>query len=113
MLGALLQAQAIELLRRALDDALTFERASRSLARTGFKIRSQRLINELKTFVYINGRPDHMKGHHDDLIMSLAMALYVAQTSFTQLKKNVAQAKAMLDAWVSDERKFRTSNKFT
>ncbi len=75
--------------------------------RTGFKIRSQRLMNELKTFVYINGRPDHMKGHHDDLIMSLAMALYVAQTSFTQLKKNVAQAKAMLDAWVSDERKLR------
>jgi len=75
--------------------------------RTGFKIRSQRLINELKTFVYINGRPDHMKGHHDDLIMSLGMALYVAQNSFTQLKKNVAQAKAMLDAWISDERKLR------
>ena len=35
MLGALLQAQAIELLRRAWDDALTFERASRSLAKTG------------------------------------------------------------------------------
>ena len=77
--------------------------------RTGFKIRSQRLMNELKTFVYINGRPDHMKGHHDDLIMSLAMALYVAQTSFTLLKKNVEQAKAMLDAWVSDERKFNTT----
>jgi hypothetical protein len=75
--------------------------------RTGFKIRSQRLVNELKTFVYINGRPDHMKGHHDDLIMSLGMALYVAQNSFTQLKKNVEQAKAMLDAWISDERKFR------
>tara|TARA_R110002051_G_scaffold323438_1_gene417035 strand:+ start:475 stop:2199 length:1725 start_codon:yes stop_codon:yes gene_type:complete len=76
--------------------------------RTGFKIRSQRLMNELKTFVFINGRPDHMRGHHDDLIMSLAMALYVAQTSFTQLKKNVSQAKAMLDAWVTDERKFNT-----
>jgi hypothetical protein len=75
--------------------------------RTGFKIRSQRLVNELKTFVYINGRPDHMKGHHDDLIMSLGMSLYVAQNSFTQLKKNVEQAKAMLDAWISDERKFR------
>ena len=50
-----------------------------------------------------------MKGHHDDLIMSLAMALYVAQNSFTQLKKNVAQAKAMIDAWVTDERKFNTT----
>ena len=29
------------------------------------------------TFVYINGRPNHMKGKHDDLIMALAMALYV------------------------------------
>jgi len=72
--------------------------------RTGFKIRSQRLINELKTFVFINGRPDHMKGHHDDLIMAIAMALYVAQNSFTQLKKNVNQAKAMLDSWVVNER---------
>ncbi len=79
--------------------------------RTGFKIRSQRLMNELKTFVYINGRADHMKGHHDDLIMSLGMALYVAQTSFTLLKKNVAQAKAMLDAWITDERKFNPTQR--
>jgi len=45
-----------------------------------------------------------MKGHHDDLIMAIAMALYVAQNSFTQLKKNVNQAKAMLDSWVVNER---------
>ena len=35
MLGALLQAQAIELLTRAWDDASTFKRTSRSLAKTG------------------------------------------------------------------------------
>ena len=34
--GALLQVQAIELLTHAWDDALTFKRASRSLAKTGF-----------------------------------------------------------------------------
>jgi len=71
--------------------------------RTGFKVHSQRLLNELKTFVFINGRPDHMSGHHDDLIMAMAMSLYVAQNSFTQLKKNVNQAKAMLDSWVVHE----------
>ena len=32
----MLQAQAIELLRSAWDDVLTFKRASRSLAKTGF-----------------------------------------------------------------------------
>jgi len=73
--------------------------------RTGFKIYSRRLFNELKTFVYINGRPDHMKGQHDDLIMALSMALYVAQNSFTQLKNNISQAKAMIDSWTMDERK--------
>ena len=71
--------------------------------RTGFIIRSQRLINEFKTFVYINGRPDHMKGHHDDLIMAMAMSLYVAQNSFTKLKKNVEQAKAMINSWMVTE----------
>ena len=71
--------------------------------RTGFIIRSQRLINEFKTFVYINGRPDHMKGHHDDLIMAIAMALYVAQNSFAELERNTNQAKAMLDSWVTSE----------
>ena len=71
--------------------------------RTGFIIRSQRLINEFKTFVYMNGRADHMKGHHDDLIMAMAMSLYVAQNSFTKLKKNVEQAKAMIDSWTVTE----------
>ena len=79
--------------------------------RTGFKIHSRRLFNEFKTFVYINGRPDHMRGHHDDLIMSMAMALYVSQNSFTQLKKNVSQAKAMLDAWSVDENKLRNNTR--
>ncbi len=69
--------------------------------RTGFKIRSKRLIQEMKTFVYINGRADHMQGHHDDAIQSMAMALYVAQNSFTKLKQNEKQVKAMLNAWTT------------
>jgi len=56
-------------------------------------------LNELNTFVYINGRPDHMKGHHDDLIMSIAMALYVGQNSYNQLEKVTEQTKAMLNSW--------------
>jgi len=79
--------------------------------RTGFKIRSTRLINELKTFVYINGRPDHMRGHHDDLIMAIAMSLYVAQNSFAELRKNVNQAKAMLDSWIVRDGESRENNK--
>jgi hypothetical protein len=64
-----------------------------------FRIYSARLYNEMNTFVYINGRPDHQKGHHDDLIMSIAMATYVAESSFSKLTKVTEQTKAMIDSW--------------
>lgn len=67
--------------------------------RHGFKIYSQRLFNEMNTFIYINGRPDHQKGHHDDLIMGISMAIYVGENSFSQLKKVGEQTKAMLESW--------------
>jgi hypothetical protein len=67
--------------------------------RHGLVIRSKRLLGEMHTFVYINGRPDHQKGQHDDLIMSIAMAIYVGESSFTQLSKNMNQAKVMMESW--------------
>lgn len=71
--------------------------------RHGFDIRSSRLLNELNTFVYVNGRPDHIKGQHDDLIMACAMAIYVGETSFTLLEKVTEQTKAMVDSWTVQE----------
>jgi hypothetical protein len=64
-------------------------------------IRSQRLISELRTFVYKNGRPDHMEGYHDDIIMAYAMCIFVVQTSFKKLQQLEKQTKAMLDSWVN------------
>ena len=55
----------------------------------------------MSTFVYINGRPDHMKGKHDDLIMALAMALYVGEHSFSDLTKANDLTKAMIDNWMT------------
>jgi hypothetical protein len=67
--------------------------------RHGFKIYSSRLYNEMDSFVYINGRPDHQKGRHDDLLMSIAMATYVAEASFASLTKVTEHTKAMIDSW--------------
>ena len=67
--------------------------------RHGFRIYSHRLFNEMNTFIYINGRPDHQKGHHDDLIMGISMATYVGESSFSQLTKSTEQTKAMLNSW--------------
>ncbi len=78
--------------------------------RHGFGVRSQRLYNELNTFVYINGRPDHQKGQHDDLIMAMAMAIYVGETSFAQLERATEQAKAMINSWTTESTTFRDSH---
>ena len=80
--------------------------------RKGFAIRSSRLLNELNTFVYINGRPDHMKGAHDDAIMSMSMALYAGDICFNQLERNEAKNKAMLDSWMLSERTYEPNKSF-
>ena len=66
-----------------------------------FKVRSSRLINEMGTFVYINGRPDHQRGHHDDCIMSIAIALYAAEAAFPSLVKVTNHTKAMINSWAT------------
>lgn len=88
------------LIIQAFEEALRFD----------FGLRSQRLYNELNTFVYVNGRPDHQKGQHDDLIMAFAMAVYVGETSFAQLEKATDQAKAMLESWTTEKNNFKDSS---
>jgi len=73
----------------------SFEEAMRH----GFKVYSSRLYNEMNTFIYINGRPDHQKGHHDDCIMGISMAIFVAEKSFQSLEKVTNHTKAMLNSW--------------
>ena len=77
--------------------------------RKGFQVRSNRLLNELNTFVYMNGRPDHMKGSHDDAIMSMSMALYAGDICFSQLQKTENANKAMLESWTMSERTYEVN----
>jgi hypothetical protein len=65
------------------------------------KIRSARMTSEMNTFIYKNGRPDHMDGYHDDLIMALGMCLWVVEHSFKNLERLEKQTKAMLNSWMA------------
>ena len=71
----------------------------RVLRENTVKIKSRRLVSEMKTFIYKNGRPDHMEGYHDDLLMALGMALWVLEYSFKNLEKANAKNKAILNSW--------------
>ena len=51
-----------------------------------------------------------MDGYHDDIIMALAMPLFVVQTTFKKLKQAENQTRAMLDSWTTVS---NSSNKIT
>lgn len=72
------------------------------------KIRSKRLTTEMKTFIYKNGKPDHMEGYHDDCLMSLGMCLWILESSFKKLQKMEKQTKAMLASWTGGGSKTQT-----
>lgn len=66
----------------------------------GIKVRSRRLTSEMKTFVFKGGRADHQDGYHDDILMALAYALWVAENSFKKLINAKEKTKAMLKGWI-------------
>jgi len=59
-------------------------------------VHSSRVLHELKTFVWINGKPQAMRSYNDDLVMSLAIACWVRDTALTENEKDMAYKKAML-----------------
>ena len=59
-------------------------------------IHSSRVFHELKTFVWVNGKPQAMRSYNDDLVMSLAIACWVRDTALTENERDMAYKKAML-----------------
>ncbi len=62
------------------------------------RIYSTRVMNELKTFIWHNGKPQAMKGENDDLVMSLAIACWVRDTAILKNQQDVDYKKAFIDA---------------
>jgi len=57
---------------------------------------SSRVFHELKTFVWVNGKPQAMRSYNDDLVMSLAIACWVRDTALSENERDMAYKKAML-----------------
>jgi len=47
----------------------------------GVTIQSKRLIEEMKTFIWRNGRPEAQTGYNDDLVMAFSIAMYIRDTA--------------------------------
>jgi hypothetical protein len=71
-------------------------------------IRSVRLLNEMKTFIWNNGRPEAMKSYNDDLVMSLAIACWVRDTALVANQRDIEYKRALLGAMITSNTKMET-----
>ena len=75
------------------------------------KTYSSRLTNEFKTFIWKNGKPQAMKGYHDDLIMALAIACWVRDTALQVNARELNYQKAFVDAIITSKTTLNTQIK--
>ena len=60
-------------------------------------IQSSRLIEEMKVFIWKNGRAEAQQGYNDDLVMSFGIAMFMRDTSFKFRQQHLDMSKATLN----------------
>jgi hypothetical protein len=65
-------------------------------------IRSARLIDELFTFIYMNGRAEAMKGYNDDLVMAISIGLWVRDTALRLRQEGIDLTKQAVSGITSN-----------
>jgi hypothetical protein len=71
-----------------------------------FRIRSMRVITEMETWVWKNGRPDHMDGMHDDTLTCLSMGIFIMQYFMLRNEKTREMDMSIVKSW-------RVNNSYT
>lgn len=59
---------------------------------------SKRMIEELRNFIYENGKPQARKGANDDLVIALAIGLYVCSYVFGSRDSDLETTKRLLES---------------
>ena len=73
------------------------------LSDKGVTFQSKRLLEEMKTFIWRNGRPEAQQGYNDDLVMSFGTAMYMRDTAFKFKQHGVDLTKNMLQNIASNK----------
>ena len=63
----------------------------------GVTIQSKRLVEEMKTFIWRNGRPEAQTGYNDDLVMAFGIAMYIRDTALKLSQRGLDSAKNVLN----------------
>jgi hypothetical protein len=59
-------------------------------------IRSKRLLEEMKVFIWRNGRAEAQSGYNDDLVMSYSIAMYLRDTALKNKTQSIELTKATI-----------------
>jgi len=77
-----------------------------AIADKGVTIRSSRLISEMKTFIWKNGRAEAQSGYNDDLVMPFSIGQYIRDTAFKYNKNGIDLTKSMLNNTSTSQLKY-------
>jgi len=66
-------------------------------------IRSKRLIEEMKVFIWKNGRPEAQTGYNDDLVMSFGIGMFLRDTSLKFQQQSLDMTRATLGSVKSNK----------
>jgi hypothetical protein len=73
------------------------------------KINSNRLLSEMKTFIWQSGRPQAMRSYNDDLVMSFAIGCWVRDTVIVESQKSIEYSKQMMASITTSETNISTT----
>ena len=62
----------------------------------GVTIQSKRLIEEMKTFIWRNGRAEAQTGYNDDLVMAFGISMYIRDTALKYRQRGIDLTKQTL-----------------
>ncbi len=68
-----------------------------SLSDKGVTFQSKRLLEEMRTFVWKNGKPEAQSGYNDDLVLSFSIGQYMRDTAFKYKQHGMDLTKNMLN----------------
>ena len=70
-------------------------------------IQSKRLLEEMKVFIWKNGRPEAQTGYNDDLVMSFGIGMFLRDTSLKFQQQGLDSARAALKNVTSTKPNFK------
>lgn len=73
-------------------------------------IRSKRLLEEMKVFIWKNGRPEAQTGYHDDLLIPFGIGMYLRDTSLKFRQQNLDLTRATLNNISTYKTGYRSQN---